>query len=158
MPRVRHKMRVQLAPQPIEPRWRFRAVTRDDAPVIGQFVYDAYRGTIDDQGETPEDALVYVQGVIGGVYGPFLPACSFLIEQSGEMMSAVLITEWEGAPLVADVVTAPQARNQGMASFLLRQAMSALVAHGYTELYLFVTEGNAPAQRVYAALGFEVVS
>jgi ribosomal protein S18 acetylase RimI-like enzyme len=62
-----------------------------------------------------------------------------------------------GAPLVATVMTASQAQNQGMATVLLHQAMTALLAHGYTELYLFVTEGNGPAQHVYQALGFTVI-
>jgi ribosomal protein S18 acetylase RimI-like enzyme len=63
-----------------------------------------------------------------------------------------------GAPLVANVMTAPQAQNQGMATVLLRQAMNALLAHGYADLYLFVTEGNGPAQHVYQALGFVVIA
>ncbi|NTU78881.1 MAG: GNAT family N-acetyltransferase [Chloroflexales bacterium] len=35
--------------------------------------------------------------------------------------------------------------------------MAALWAAGQTELMLFVTDGNAPAQRLYARLGFALV-
>jgi len=151
-------MRVHLTPQPIEPRWSLRAVTHDDIPAVAQLMLDAYRGTIDDEGETLADALAYVQGTFAGEQsGRMLELCSFVIEKDGKPLGAILISEWEEAPLVANVLTAPQARNQGMATVLLRQAMNALLARSYTELYLFVTEGNGPAQHVYQALGFTVI-
>lgn len=151
-------MRARLTPQQIEPRGGMRAVTHDDIPALAQLMLDAYRGAIDDEGETLADALAYVRGTFAGEQsGRMLEPCSFVIEEQGMPLGAILVTEWEGAPLVANVMTAPQARNQGMATVLLRQAMNALLAHGYTELYLFVTEGNSPAQHVYQALGFEVI-
>ncbi len=59
-------MSVQLAPQQTDPRWSLRAVTQDDIPALAQLMLDAYRGAIDDEGETLADALAYVQGTFAG--------------------------------------------------------------------------------------------
>ena len=42
---------------------------------------DAYRGTIDDEGETLEDALAEVDRTFAGEYGEFLGAFSRVIER-----------------------------------------------------------------------------
>jgi hypothetical protein len=90
-------MRVQLTPQQIEPRWSVRAVTHDNIPAVAQLMLDAYRGTIDDEGETLADALAYVQGTFAGEQsGRMLELCSFVIEEDGKPLGAILISEWEG--------------------------------------------------------------
>lgn len=95
---------------------------------------------------------------MGGEHGPLLPSCSFLIEERGRALSATLISEWDGAPLVAFVMTHPDAKNTGMGTYLIQRSANALVAAGWNEMFLFVTEGNAPAQHVYEKLGFVIVS
>jgi hypothetical protein len=55
------------------------------------------RGTIDDEGETLADALAYVQGTFAGEQsGRMLEPCSFVIEEQGKPLGAILISEWEG--------------------------------------------------------------
>jgi ribosomal protein S18 acetylase RimI-like enzyme len=72
-------------------------------------------------------------------------------------MCATLVTWWREAPLLAFVITHPDAKGQGMATYLIQHTANALHRDGYHELYLAVTQGNVPAQRVYERLGFEVV-
>ena len=50
----------------------------------------------------------------------------------------------------------PDFKNQGMAAFLLKNSINALLAHGYKELYLVVTQGNLEAQHLYEKIGFRV--
>jgi len=137
--------------------WLCRTITPADTQALGQLMALAYRGTIDDAGETLDDALKEVQAMIGGKYGPLLAACSFLIEADGQAIAACLISLWQQAPLVADLITHPSWKNQGLGTFLLRKSMQALWSEGYKELYLFVTLGNAGAQHIYEKLGFVVV-
>src|SRR5262249_12624846 len=108
---------------------------------------------------TLQVAEAEVERTLAGAYGEFLPSCSWLIEEEdGALASACLVTyfeEWR-APIVAFVMTAPEAKGSGMAQGLIARSMNAALAQGYRQLCLAVTEGNTPAERAYAALGFEV--
>jgi GNAT superfamily N-acetyltransferase len=56
-----------------------------------------------------------------------------------------------------DLVTDPQHRNQGYGTKLVSAILSWAVENGATEAYLQVVKDNAPAQRLYARLGFQEV-
>lgn len=57
---------------------------------------------------------------------------------------------------IFDVVTAPAQRGKGLATQLLRRALSDAAAQGVHTAYLQVVESN-PARRVYERLGFRTV-
>jgi GNAT superfamily N-acetyltransferase len=121
-------------------------------------MFEAYRGTIDDEGETLDDARQEVQRTLSGANGAFLPNCSWLLEEAGAIQSACLVThfaDWQ-APLIAFVMTLPTAKGRGMAQELIRRSMNSLLEQGYSRLCLAVTEGNLPAQHIYKTLGFVV--
>jgi GNAT superfamily N-acetyltransferase len=159
---TRWMMRNRLTQQPIVGSWDARAITRHDAALLGALMYDAYHDTIDDEGETPEDAVAEVEGVINGKYGPLLEACSLLVEEQGRALGATIITSWsdqrtgQRQPLLAFLMTHPDASGQGLGTFLLSKSINALLAQGESELVLFVTVGNSAAQHIYQKLGFEV--
>ncbi len=157
MARTRFKMHLDLTSQPVEQRGDCRAVSTGDLIALSQLMLDAYRGTIDDEGETLEDAISEVQRTFASEYGTFLEDCSFLIERDGQALSATLVTLWHEAPLVAFVMTHPSAKNNGLGAFLLKKSINALLARGYRELYLGVTKGNLPAQHLYEKLSFRIV-
>jgi ribosomal protein S18 acetylase RimI-like enzyme len=121
-------------------------------------MFHAYRGTIDDEGETFEDSSAEVARTLDGGYGQVMWNSSFLVERGGQAVAAIIVTWWQEAPLVAFVMTHPAAKGQGLGTLLLQQSINALLQEGQRELYLFVTEGNAPAQHIYTNLGFRVVS
>jgi GNAT superfamily N-acetyltransferase len=157
-PSRRFKMRLALTPFAVAPSGPFRSVECSDAPALGTLMYAAYKGTIDDEGETEADAQHEVGATLSGQYGPLLGDCSFLIEDQpgGRALCATLVTQWRDGPLLAFVMTRPDAKRQGMATCLIQRSANALLARGERELYLAVTEGNIPALRVYERLGFRV--
>ncbi len=69
-------------------------------------------------------------------------------------MSAIILTLWKEKPLLAYSMTHPDFKSRGMATYLLKSAINALLTFGYKELFLVVTDGNAPAQHVYEKVGF----
>lgn len=158
--RQRHRMHLTLQPQAVEERWRARPVTEADKDALAALMLEAYRGTIDDDGETLEDALVVVQQHFAGEDGPALNSCSFVIEQDGQAVAAVLVMLWEktGYPLVSFLMTHPTVKNQGMGRYLLQTCINALLAQGYSDLALFVTQGNLPAQHLYERIGFQIMA
>lgn len=157
MTRRRLKMLARLKPQePVESP-DLRTASPGDREALAALLLAAYAGTIDDEGETPEQALAEIDRTLGGAYGPYLEPCSFLAEAEGRVVAASLITRWSEAPLVAFVMVAPEHKGRGLGERVLRRSMAALAAQGERELALFVTDGNAPAQRLYGHLGFLVV-
>ncbi len=158
----RWMMRHTLTEQPVAETWSARPIARQDAPLLGALMYDAYHDTIDDEGETPDEALTEIESVLAGKHGPLLSASSFVVEDGGRALGATIITDWTDErtqhrqPLLAFLMVHPDASGQGLGTFLLSTSINALLAHGERELVLFVTVGNSAAQRVYQKLGFAV--
>lgn len=135
-----------------------RAMTKEDIPQLGKLFLAAYVGTVDYEGESEQEAIEAVEATFGGEFGEFVEASSLVIEQSGRLTSAAFITLWQGQPLLAFSVTAPEFKGQGFAGKCISASMRALAAAGYRELHLFVTSSNASALSAYNRLGFSVAS
>jgi GNAT superfamily N-acetyltransferase len=147
-------MRLALHPLKSPNAWPARPVLPHDAPALAQLMLDAYRGTIDDEGETGEEALAEFNAMLDGKYGPWLADASFLVELDGRLVAASVITLWRDVPMVAQLFTHPDYANRGLGKFLLTRSINALHHQGYAELVLYVTEGNDSAQHLYTAIGF----
>src|SRR5690242_1082539 len=99
--RSRVKMTLALKPQQTEGAWNARPVTQADMTALARLMLSAYRDTVDDEGETLEDALTEMQRVFSEEMGPILNACSFVFEQDGQALGASLVVLWKktGRPL-----------------------------------------------------------
>ena len=114
----------------------------------------SYRGTVDDEGEDLGDALAVIDGVFAGEFGELLTGPSSVFAEGGALSAATLVTLHAGVPLVAFSMTAPHAQRVGHARSGLHHAYGELFRAGFVQIRLVVTEGNAPAQALYAAEGF----
>lgn len=132
-----------------------RTFVSEDENALGELMYRAYLGTVDYEGETPEQAAIEVHKTIQGEYGVFLPDCSKVVERGGRLLGAALITRFQERPFVAFTFTDPEFTGQGLARACMEAAMSVLFAQGERELRLVVTLANAPAVKLYANLGFQ---
>lgn len=149
-------MRLALSEQPLDTTWPYRTIAMADVPALGALMLAAYQNTIDYEGETLEQATDAARDTVVGQYGLLLERCSFLSEQAGHLVGACMITLWNDMPLVSNVMVHPECKNRGLGTFLLMRSAAALFEQGYRELRLYVTEGNASAQRVYEKLGFQI--
>ena len=158
--RKRVPMELRLTRQEIRASWPCRAVHPADREDLAILLYAAFRGTIDDEGETFAEALAEIDKVFSGDYGSLLLDCSFVVERSEFLASASLIclSEPDGVPLVVFSMTRPDAQRRGLARYLLQRSMDALLDRGHKRLRLIVTEGNAPARSLYASLGFRPIA
>lgn len=156
MVRVRIKLKVLLQDQAVEKSYEYRTISKKDADVLGVLMLESYKNTIDYEGETLEDAVSEVSATLNGKYGPFLEQCSFLIEDTERILSACIVVYSDEVelPLIAYTMTYPGNANHGMATYLIKKSMNALLVHGYKGLYLVVTEGNAAARHIYEKVGF----
>lgn len=152
-------MQLLLTRQERSATWPYQPVRESDREDLAILLYAAFRGTIDDEGETFADALAEIDRTFAGDYGGLLYDCSFVIEQGEFLACACLIglSAPEGDPLVVFSMTRPDAQGRGMARFLLQRSIDALLDRGHESLTLIVTEGNVPAERLYASLGFRPI-
>jgi GNAT superfamily N-acetyltransferase len=136
-----------LVPRPVRP---------EDASALGVLMERAFRGTIDDEGETLEQFVGEMRETLRGKYGPFVFEASFCVEapDTGKLVAASLVTIWNELPLLAFSATDPEFQGKGLGTALIERSIFRMKELGYRELHLGVTDGNAPAQRLYAKLGF----
>ena len=154
-PRLR--MRIALEPRELAGAPRHRPVERSDVPILGELMLAAYRGTVDDEGETLEDAVAEVGQLLDGSHGPFLFDASFVAEDEDGPIGCSLVAIWESVPLLCYLVVHPRAQRRGVGTQLIAMTGNALAAAGHPELDLFVTQANEPAVGLYRKLGFRVV-
>ncbi len=154
----RIKMYLHLREQHIKKSWDYRTIAYTDIDSVGTLMLESFRNTIDYEGETLKDAIAEVKATFDGKYGPFLKDCSYLIEEKGQPLSACIVvySEEMSLPLIAYTMTHPGYTRKGMATFLLKKSMNALLARKYKGVCLVVTEGN-PARHVYEKIGFRTL-
>jgi len=139
--------------------WLCREVRTSDVSDLAILLYAAFRGAIDDEGEPFSNAVKEIEKTLAGDYGRLMTDCSFVIEQ-GEFIASACLISWynpSASPFVVFTMTHPESKGQGMARFLLKRSINALMNQGYSQLELIVTEGNGPAQNLYVSLGFQAL-
>lgn len=129
-----------------------------DSEDMAVLMLEAYRGTIDADGsETLDDARNEVAGFFSGASGEPLVAHSYVALEGERPVSALLVSRYEGIPLIAYAFTAPDSKGRGLAAGLTRRALASLHAAGERQAHLWVTSGNTVAERIYERLGFRDV-
>lgn len=136
-----------------------RTLTRADAQALGELLWLADQGTVDDKGETLEQAIEELGQTLEGKYGKFLESCSFGFIQEDKIVSASVVTfySFENSPLVAFAMTHPDFKNRGLCQKLMRQSAQALFLAGHPKCHLAVTAANLPALKAYENIGFKIV-
>jgi RimJ/RimL family protein N-acetyltransferase len=123
-----------------------------DIEALAPLVLNAYRGTLDDEGEDLDDARAFV---VSSMSEEPILAASWLAFSGDEPVSAILIRRWKQHPLVTFIVTHPDHRRRKLALALAERAMSSLLDMREARVVAFITEGNTASERLFARLGFE---
>jgi GNAT superfamily N-acetyltransferase len=135
-----------------------RHPTEADVEALAVLMLNAYRGTVDADGsETIEDARSEVRGYFAANSGAPMSEHSYVITDGDRLTSAVLVSRFEGKPLLAYAMTTPSRKGRGLASALTHRALESLRAAGDTQMHLWVTAGNAEAEHIYERIGFRDV-
>jgi L-amino acid N-acyltransferase YncA len=129
-----------------------------DLEELARLMLDAYKGTVDDDGETYEDALNEVRAYFSGERGgPPLLDCSKVFELRRKIVSACLVAEWteRQRPIIAYIMTRAEMKMQGLARYLLFTTLRSLRDLEYSEVQAVITEGNIPSEELFTEMGFE---
>lgn len=135
--------------------YSLRTPTSADRQALAGLMIDAYVGTIDYEGETPEQALEEVDGYLAE--SAYLET-SLLVVSGKNVEAAAMMAWFEEVPLVAFVMTRAAAKGTGLATVLVDNVVDAVWQTGATEIRAFITEGNLASEIVFTRVGFEVVA
>jgi ribosomal protein S18 acetylase RimI-like enzyme len=130
-----------------------------DSAALGELMWSAYRGTIDDEYTVEADALADAESTLAGVWGPVIWQASVSAATAGQLVAATILvrdTKHESTPLLAFALTMPACQGHGLGGWLIRESVARLAAMGESEVHLAVTRGNL-AQRLYERIGFCVI-
>lgn len=148
-------MTCKLEKQLISTTYQVNSITQKDITKIAAAMFEAYEGTVDQQEETVEEAILEVEKIINDGYGPFIAEASYWIEMEDEAAAVICINLWDEKPLITEIYTGKKFLHQGMASTLIRKSMDTLNHMGYDEIILNVTAENSNALHLYEKLGFK---
>lgn len=124
---------------------------------IASCALDAYKGTIDYEGENLEQTIEEVQRVYEGFYGPFMTVASFIYREHEMVYAGLLTCLYRGEPTITYTFTRKSRQRLGYATQLIGLACQRLYELGYHSLFLYVTLENRDALRLYESLGFQEV-
>ena len=159
--KTRHLYQLHLSDAPpaatlLQPEGILLSPTEADIPALAELMIDAYRDTIDYDGETVEQAVAEIESYFAGETAEPLPYCSRLYFSGKQLAAACLVSWWPApnTPLVAYVMTTSAYKGQGLGKLVVREALQALARDGYETVSAVITEGNIPSEELFAGLGF----
>lgn len=112
---------------------------------------DAYVGTIDYKDEDLDDAMEEVRSFLDDPDS--LLDRSYVVEDEGEIVSAVLVSMYHGRPFVGYVMTLPSHKKQGLARHVITHAITRLAEDGHEKVVLHITDGNTPSEDLFRFVG-----
>jgi ribosomal protein S18 acetylase RimI-like enzyme len=136
-----------------------RHVSPTDGQLLGRLLHAAYLGTIDDEGQSEEEAWQEAAETFMGRYGPMIWRGSFIVlaDETRAVSASVVTANEKLGTLLAFALTHPAYQKKGLASLLIEKSLDGLYAAAIGELSLVVTVGNDGAISLYRKLGFNEI-
>lgn len=127
-----------------------RLASDDDRDALADLLLDAYRGTVDDEGEDVPAARQAADDFLGRR----IAAGSVVIEDGERIVSMSFVTMVDGRAYIDPVATASRCQRQGLGRRAVRASLQRLHGAGVREVGATITDGNVPSERLFASLGF----
>lgn len=125
------------------------APAETDRDGLAQLMLDAYRGSIDDEGETFEDACQAVDHMLERCIRDH----SFVLKRGGTPIAMSLVIELDGIHYIDPVAVAAPHKEAGLGRRMVETSLASMAASGVTEVGATITDGNEPSERLFAGLG-----
>jgi hypothetical protein len=128
-----------------------------DTQILAELMLDSYRGTIDYDDETIEDAVNEVGSYYSRLSDTIWLESSWLGLIDDELTCACLVDFWRErrVPLISHIMTASRWKGKQLATAAVLRTLQSLANKNLTEIRAVITEGNFPSEKVFARLGFE---
>jgi len=121
----------------------------NDRDALGQLMLDAYRDTIDDEGETTTEALQAVDHLLTHC----LREHSFVLKEAGKPVAMSFVLVVDGIHYIDPVAVTATHKNAGLGRKMVETSLASIASAGVTEMGATITDGNIPSERLFAGLG-----
>jgi len=135
-----------------------REVEPADLSPLAELMLEAYRNTIDYEGEGLTEAVEEVQRFFSSASeDPPLLSCSVLLSIGSTLHCACLIKQWHRrqCPLVGYVMCHPAWKRRRLAALALKEPLRRLKEAGFNQVRAVITEGNVASERLFLHAGFK---
>ena len=128
-------------------------MTSDDRDALTELLLDAYRGTIDDEGEELPDAFDAIDHYLGRILVPH----SFVAADADGLVAMSFVVVVNDRHYIDPVATHPRAKQTGVGRALVATSLRSLAVAGVREVGATIPDGNTASERLFSGLGFERV-
>jgi|RhiMethySRZTD1v2_1073278.scaffolds.fasta_scaffold288797_2 L-amino acid N-acyltransferase YncA len=136
-------------PSPTQ-RWTARTVEVTDREQLATMILDAYRGTVDDEGEDYEAALAAVDDWLSRLEAPH----SVVLEEDGQLVTVSFVVNVAGREYIDPVATVSWRKREGLGRAAVAISLRSLGEAGVREVGAVITDGNTASERLFQGLGF----
>ena len=157
MSRTRSEYRLQLPrPQAVPsdesgPALVLRGVRISDRSATARLLLEAYRGTIDDEGEGDEEAVE----AIDDYFSHIIWKHSFVVLEGERMIAMSFVVVVDDRHYIDPVATTASDKGRGIGRRAVIASLASLAAAGVAEVGATITDGNTASERLFISLGFE---
>lgn len=117
---------------------------------LATLLLDAYRGTVDDEGEDMADALVAVDEALHHA----IPKHSFVVLDDDLPIAMSFVVVVEGLHYIDPVAVSPGHKRRGIGTMAVRHSLASLADADIAEVGATITDGNVASLRLFTQLGF----
>ena len=128
-----------------------RTPSQHDRIELAHLLLDAYRGTIDDEGETITEALEAIDDYLPRI----LPQYSLVVERDGTLVAMAFAVVVRGTHYIDPVATASAYKRSGIGAAAVSAVLQMMADDDIVDVGAVITEGNVPSERLFSSLGFE---
>ena len=130
-----------------------RPPSQHDRTELAHLLLDAYRETIDDEGETITEARQAIDDYLQRI----LPQYSLVAERDGSLLAMAFTVVVRGTHYIDPVATASAYKRNGIGAATVSAVLQMLADDDIVDVGAVITEGNVPSERLFLSLGFERV-
>ena len=118
---------------------------------LAALMLDAYRNTIDDEGESLDDALNVVDYYLASI----LRLHSHVVLDGSDVVACAFVVVVNDMHYIDPVVVASARKRLGVGEALVRRCLTSLADAGVSEVGATITDGNVASERLFIKLGFK---
>jgi RimJ/RimL family protein N-acetyltransferase len=127
-----------------------RPVELADRESLASTLLDAYRGTVDDEGEGDDEARAAIDEYFGRIEWPH----SVVLDEDGQLVAMSFVVIVDGLHYIDPVATSAAFKGRGYGRNAVLASLRSLAHAGVEEVGAVITDGNTPSERLFAGLGF----
>jgi Acetyltransferase (GNAT) family len=117
---------------------------------LAALLLDAYRHTIDDEGESLDDAGRAIDHYLESIVRPH----SFVVLDGADLVAFSFVLVVNDVHYIDPVVVASVRKRHGLGSRVVGLCLRSLAEAGVTEVGATITDGNVASERLFIGLGF----